>query len=141
MLNREKYAKEILEIICSGESVGKQNSHLCPCANIKCSDCEFHKYNTHCNKEFAEWANSEYKEREIDWNKVPVDTPLVILNSDRKVIYRHFAFVHHDLEDMICVYENGKTSFSDHYEDNIECYFKNNVTFKKGVDCSEWYKD
>ena len=25
--------------------------------------------------------------------------------------------------------------------DNIECYLQNNVTFKKGVDCSEWYKD
>ena len=141
MLNKEKYAKEILDIICSGHNIGKQNGHLCSCANVKCSDCEFNKYNTYCNEEFAKWVNSEYKEREIDWNKVPVDTPLVIVNSDRKVIYRHFAFVHHDLEDMICVYENGKTSFSDHCEDNIECYFKNNVTFKKGVDCSEWYKD
>ena len=140
MLNKEKYAKEILDIICSGNDLGKQNGHLCPCANIKCSDCDFNT-TLCCPEEIQKWANSEYKEPEIDWNKVPVDTPLVIVNSDRKVIYRHFAFVYHDLEDMVCVYENGKTSFSDHYENNIECYLQNNVTFKKGVDYSEWYKD
>ena len=137
MLNKEKYAKEILDIVCRGESVCKQNGRIRSCSEVLCCDCDFDE-NYGCTPAFIAWANSEYKEHEIDWSKVPIDTPLVIINSDRKVIYRHFAFVHHDIEDMVCVYENGKTSFSDH---NIECYFKNNVTFKKGVDCSEWYKD
>ena len=142
MLNKEKYAKEIINIACSGDSIGMRNGILCSCDTINnCKHCDFYNEKILCEEVIKEWANSEYKEHEIDWNKVPVDTPLVIVNSDRKVIYRHFAFVHHDLEDMICVYENGKTSFSDHYEDNIECYLQKNVTFKKGVDCSEWYKD
>lgn len=47
MLNKEKYAKEILDIVCSGNDLGKQNGHLCPCANIKCSDCEFNKRDTY----------------------------------------------------------------------------------------------
>lgn len=143
MLNKEKYAKEIIDIACHGNCIGMRNGILCACNSIDdCKSCDFYNDKSSiCETAITEWANSEYKEREIDWSKVPVDTPLVIINSDRKVIYRHFAFVHHDTEDMICVYENGKTSFSDHYEDNIECYFKNNVTFKEGVDWSEWYKD
>lgn len=31
-----------------------------------------------------EWANSEYKEIEIDWYKVPVDTPVLVWDNDNK---------------------------------------------------------
>ena len=140
MLNKEKYAKEILDIVCSGEDVGLQKGCVQPCIYTKCTNCDFNESDS-CTKAFIEWANSEYKEREIDWNKVPIDTPLVIVNSNRKIVYRHFAFVHHDHKDIICVYENGKTSFSDNNDNNVECYHKGAVTFKEGVDCSEWYKD
>lgn len=142
MLNKEKYAKEILDIACNGNSVSMRNGVLCSCDTINdCAYCDFYNKEISCGITIKEWANSEYKEPEIDWSKVPVDTPLVIATSDGKVIYRHFAFIHFDLEDVICVYENGRTSFSDNNEDNIECYLKDNVTIKKGVDCSEWYKD
>ena len=134
MLNKEKYAKEILDIICSGHNIGKQNGHLCSCANVKCSDCEFNKYNTYCSEEFAKWANSEYKEREIDWNKVPVDTPIYVWNNNYKEkIQRHFA---NFKDNIIRAFDNGKTSWT---ECNVS-YWKH-AEIKEGVDCSEWYKD
>ena len=136
MLNKEKYAKEILDIICSGHNIGKQNGHLRSCANVKCSDCEFNKYNTYCNEEFAKWANSEYKEREIDWNKVPVDTPIYVWDD---IIYkrkRHFAEYDADI-DKIFAFTDGQTSWTSE-QDMIPW---NNAEIKEGIDCSEWYKD
>ena len=134
MLNKEKYAKEILDIVCSGNDVGKRNGHLFPCANVKCPDCEFNKCDASCNEEFTKWANSEYKEPEIDWNKVPVDTPVYVWNSDSNTYKRHFAGY---ANDKIIVFTNGATSWSnDEYKTEW-----NHAQIKEGVDCSEWYKD
>ena len=134
MLNKEKYAKEMLDIICSGHNIGKQNGHLRSCANVKCSDCEFNKYNTYCNEEFAKWVNSEYKEREIDWSKVPVDTPIYVWNSDSNTYKRHFAGY---ANDKIIAFTDGATSWSN---DGYKAEW-NHAQIKEGVDCSEWYKD
>ena len=143
MLNKEKYAKEILDIVCSGNDVGKRNGHLYPCANIiNCSNCEFNKCDTYvCNEEFAKWANSEYKEREIDWNKVPVDTPVLVTDSCGNTIKRHFAKYDNKI---IYAYPDGTTSWS--FDNQVEYnklveWDEKNVQIKEGVDCSEWYKD
>ena len=133
MLNKEKYAKEIVDIVCSGNDVGKRNGHLHPCANIKCSDCEFNKS---CNEEFTKWANSEYKEPEIDWNKVPVDTPIYVWDdNDNRTYKRHFAG-YDKVNNMIIVFNDGTTSWS-----SITTTKWDNAEIKEGIDCSEWYKD
>ena len=133
MLNKEKYAKEILDIVCSGNDVGKRNGHLYPCANVKCSDCEFNKS---CNEEFTKWANSEYKEHKIDWNKVPIDTPVYVWDDyDNRTYKRHFAG--YDKENnMIFVFDDKGTSWS-----SVTTTKWGNAKIKEGVDCSEWYKD
>ena len=139
MLNKEKYAKEILDIVCSGNVVGKRNGHLCPCANIHCSDCEFNKCDTSiCNEEFTKWANSEYKEREIDWSKVPVDTPILITYSCY-TLKRHFAKYYNK---TIYSYPDGTTSWSFNQDSSqLISWDEKNVQIEKGIDCSEWYKD
>ena len=141
MLNKEKYAKEILDIVCSGNDVGKRNGHLCPCANIKCSDCEFNKYNIHCNEEFTKWVNSEYKEPEIDWNKVPVDTCILITDLYGYTLKRHFAKYDNK---KIYAYPDGTTSWSFDNQvgyNELVAWDEKSVQIKEGVDCSEWYKD
>ena len=131
MLNKEKYAKEILDIVCSGNDIGKRNGHLYPCAKIICSDCEF---KSSCNEDFAKWANSEYKEREIDWNKVPVDTPVYVWDRNNNTYKRHFAGY---ANDKIIAFTDGATSWSNNgYKTEW-----NHAQIKEGVDCSEWYKD
>ena len=136
MLNKEKYAKEILDIICSGHDIGKQNGHLCSCANVKCHDCEFNEYNTSCSEEFAKWANSEYKEPEIDWNKVPVDTPIYVWdNNDNRTYKRYFAG-YDKINNIIIAFNDGATSWS-----SITTTKWDNAEIKEGIDCSEWYKD
>ena len=136
MLNKEKYAKEILDIVCSGDGLGKQNGHLCPCTNIKCSDCDFNT-TLCCPEEIQKWANSEYKEPEIDWSKVPVDTPIYVWdNNDNRTYKRHFAG-YNKVNNMIIAFDNGGTSWSG----GATTTRWNHAQIKEGIDCSEWYKD
>lgn len=64
MKNKEKYAKEIVEIACNGSSVAvtKEDGRVVQCCgNIACSECLFESYN--CRNEIKEWAESEYIEK------------------------------------------------------------------------------
>ena len=135
MLNKEKYAKEIIDIACSGSSIGMRNGVLCACNSIgDCIYCDFYGNKTICGIAIKDWANSEYKEPEIDWNKVPVDTPVYVWNSDSNTYKRHFAGY---ANDKIIAFTDGATSWSnDEYKTEW-----NHAQIKEGVDCSEWYKD
>lgn len=84
MLNKEKFAKEIIEIVTNGNSndIAVVDGKPCVCGNTRCKDCDFNGIT--CDKELNEWANSEYKEIEIDWDRVPVDTPVLVWNYDKK---------------------------------------------------------
>lgn len=67
MLNKEKYAKEILDIACNGDSIGMRNGILYSCDTINnCKHCDFYNEKILCEEVIKEWANSEYKEHEID---------------------------------------------------------------------------
>lgn len=63
MKNKEKYAKEILEIACSGGSIAiiKKSGHIVPCNGAICSLCLFRGYD--CEEKTREWAESEYIEK------------------------------------------------------------------------------
>ena len=91
MKNKEKYAKEILEIACSGSSLAfdKTTNKVVPCNSLCCSNCLF---GHNCNEEIKEWCESEYIEPPVDWSKVPVDTPILVRDEDEeKFKKRHFA--------------------------------------------------
>ena len=140
MLNKEKYAKEILDIVCNGDSVGMRNGILCSCDTINnCKHCDFYNEGTLCEEVIKEWANSECKEREIDWNKVPVDTCILITDSYGYTLKRHFAKYDNK---KIYAYPDGRTSWSFNQDSNqLMVWDEKNVQIKEGVDCSEWYKD
>lgn len=65
MKNREKFAKEILDIACNGGviAVTKDNKVVC-CRDIHCEQCLFHKgddYGGYCDDtERIRWVESEY---------------------------------------------------------------------------------
>lgn len=64
MKNKEKYAKEIIEIATNGKHISfdKQSKRLVACSYIRCEDCLFHG-DSSCTLNFFKWANSEYKEK------------------------------------------------------------------------------
>lgn len=66
MTNREKYAKEILDIACVGSPIAmdKHENKLCRCCDIKCKEeCAFYDSKIDCSCIIAKWANSEYVEK------------------------------------------------------------------------------
>lgn len=98
MKNKEKYAKEILDIACNGDCIAfnKTTNKVVPCNRLSCSDCFFDEIG--CRKAVKKWCESEYVEPPVDWSKVPVDTPILVRDEDEeKFRKRHFA-----------KYENGK---------------------------------
>ena len=79
MLNREKFAKEILDIVCDGENVAVVDGKPRVCAGTPCGNCTL---DGGCRVKLKEWANSEYVEPPVDWSKVPVDTPILVRDSE-----------------------------------------------------------
>ena len=138
MLNKEKYAKEILDILCQdGVNHAVIDNIPVKCLDTECHRCQF--YDTYCVGAFVKWANSEYKEREIDWSKVPVDTPIYVWdNYEDKIYKRKRYFAEYDTNnDKIIAFTEGQTSWTS--DQNIMVW--DNAEIKEGIDCSEWYKD
>lgn len=65
MKNKEKYAKEIMEIACSGNNIAviKKSGRIATCVNTECNLCLFRDGS--CRKKLREWAESEYIEKPV----------------------------------------------------------------------------
>lgn len=80
MLNREKFAKEILDITCNGNKIAVVKGEPINCDGTMCNECAF-LANYYCIDGFKIWANSECVEPSVDWSKVPIDTPILVRDS------------------------------------------------------------
>lgn len=115
MTNREKYAEQILDIALDGGSVAvDKKGNICRCTNIGCNNCIFAKTKTDdnrsCEKRIKEWSEQEYVEPPVDWSKVPVDTKILVRDSENETWKkRHFAKFENG---KIFAWANGVTSFS-----------------------------
>lgn len=65
MKNKEKHAKEIMEVACSGDSIAvtKGIERIVKCGSITCSECLFAPPN--CVKEIREWVEQEHIEKPV----------------------------------------------------------------------------
>lgn len=109
MTNREKYAEQILDMAVNTISIAvDKEGKPCNCNAISCSDCMF--IGGGCKKRLKEWSEQEYVESPVDWSKVPVDTKILVRDSENETWKkRHFA----KFEDgKIFAWANGVTSFS-----------------------------
>ena len=68
MKNKEKYAKEIVEIACDGHdiAVNKNTGKPESCKFLNCNECLFSGHgNKSCNDVTRKWAESEYIEKPV----------------------------------------------------------------------------
>ena len=109
MKNKEKFAKEIAEIACSGEKLAVSNGVIRKCIGLPCYKCSFYREGIECDEMRKTWAESEYIEPkyETDWSKVPVDTPVINSNGDR-----YYFSKYNNIMDVIYVFMYGCTSWS-----------------------------
>lgn len=111
MTNREKFAKQILDIACNGDRLAVNKATLEPtaCRELACGDCLFNSYGC-CGDKTEKWANSEYVEPPVDWSKVAVDTPILIRDSSfSEWVKRYFAKYENGI---VYAWSNGATSWS-----------------------------
>ena len=114
MTNYEKYEETIDLILQQGRMIAfnKDTKEIMDCQELNCENCLFsYRYNDYhyCNMNRIKWLVSEYKE-EVDWTKVPIDTPVLV--SDDGVNWERRYFVRRTAEAMFGVYSNGATSWS-----------------------------
>lgn len=61
MLNKEKYAKEIISVVENGNKIALVGGKVAPCEKIDCNDCECGGLDN-CKEKIKKWMNSEYIE-------------------------------------------------------------------------------
>ena len=86
MKNYEKYADEIREY--KGKDFCKDIVQTHILKEISCSDIRCGR----CHTLQLLWMLEEYKEPEVDWSKVEIDTPILVRQTkDGEWLRRHFA--------------------------------------------------
>lgn len=67
MKNKEKYAKEILELACDGNEIAiiRQTGEIRSCYETSCRECLFNTGTSSCKDETRKWAESEYIEKPV----------------------------------------------------------------------------
>lgn len=112
MKNREKYAEEIKNY--------KGNEFCCDFVMpviLKKKECDIFSTCSQCYLVQQLWLDEEYKEPEVDWSKVPIDTLIRVKNWESSdFVNRYFS-----------KYKNGKVYA-----------WNNGITSKTGKSDSPW---
>lgn len=135
MLNIEKFEDELINmgVINPKIMIGfSKDGKLLNCRFAKCSDCKEilmaqlniskeEYYKESCRKNILKWLLSEYKEPEVDWSKVKVDTPILVReNEDEEWNKRYFAKFEYGI---VYYWGGGTTSWTADGEEDV-CYRK-----------------
>ena len=129
MLKCEYYAKEIAESMRSGGCTFIKK-HL-----YKGKGCTDDMRCEQCEKLLHKWLLEEY-EPEIDWSKVPVDTPVMVREDDEEWRKRRFAFYLKDTQRNYWCFRVGCNS-----QDNDNCVYSwKYCKLAEGVDPTPYLK-
>lgn len=116
MTNREKYGEQVLDLLSRDEGIALKDGKPAPCGSTPCMECDL--LETGCalrgtgfsSFEIAQWLNAEYKEPEVDWSKVEVDTKVMVRDTNAHEWVRRY-FSHFDNGTVYC-FQFGATSWS-----------------------------
>ena len=122
MLNIEKY-KEMLvvEDIISPDKLALVQGQPRICKyGIMCDECLFNNHSFSCSYDAINWLFSEYKEPEVDWSKVKVDTPILVRDYEKAAWERRYFARFEDGE--VSAWNGGLTSWTTDDEKNA-CFW------------------
>lgn len=113
MLNKEKFANEIIDVASMGGIIAFDavNNKISTCSRTNCDICGFRRRGKeNCVDNCLKWCNSEYEEPEIDWSKVPIDTPILVSNNEDDDWQRRYFAKYED--GIVYAFSDGTTSWS-----------------------------
>lgn len=101
---------KVKEIFQEYFAVDKNTNEVKSCAKTLCAKCLFYG-SGNCEKAKSEWVDQPAldPEKDIDWERVPIDTPVIVWNSDSNQNNRYFAGIDGE---YFSAYSNGSTSWS-----------------------------
>jgi hypothetical protein len=125
--NFEHYKDEIIKLWFCG--TGKEKCDFIRKNVLKIRNCYDSKIScVDCSEKNKKWIDQPYEETviEIDWSKVPVDTPVFVNNFDNSVEFRRHLKEYKDDGDckFIC-YDDGRSSFTTTDSVNAVSYWFN----------------
>ena len=121
MTNYEHYKEQMERITRLGRRVAMNatTGEIVCCGDTRCNECLFQgSEDANCSQKAFKWADEEYKEPEVDWTKVPIDTPVLVRHGNRW-LKRHFAGV--DDNGQPTAWNLGVTSWSEQNALRITC--------------------
>lgn len=121
MTNYEKYKDDIEKLGNKRVAFDKFKNKIVKCAGFACDDCAFYRYYDDCKLGAMKWAAEEYKDTEVDWSKVPVDTPVLVSNDGKEWSRRHFSRV---VNGIPHTWMYGSTSWTAHNNEITYHYIK-----------------
>lgn len=107
MTNREKFRDELDNMLSVFLAVA--NGKPVPCDDTDCRECDFKGNCMGREEAVLDWLNAEYQEPSVDWNKVPIDTPVLASCDGERWYRRYFAGVRDGKPET---YDVGATSWS-----------------------------
>lgn len=120
MTNREHY-KEVIEKIVyeKGDHIAvDSDGNVVPCRTFNCYDCKFYKYNN-CNGKRADGSTKNNIEPSVDWSKVPVDTKILVRDSENEEWQRRYFATYWN--GKVYAFYDGLTSWTaDEYKTDWE---------------------
>ena len=125
--NFEHYKDEIIKLLFYGtrkekcDFIRKNVLKVTQCSapNIPCEECD---------ERVREWFNQPYEEPviEIDWSRVPVDTPVYVSNNinppSKYNDCRYLKIFDKAYDVPFIVWSGGKTSFTSSHENDVAHY-------------------
>ena len=142
MTNWDKYKDELMKLeVCGLKfAIKAKTGEVSDCISLKCRECLF---DDDCQaKNRKAWLDEEYTEpkgSEIDWSKVPVDTPILVWNKDgERKMRRHFSRA---ANGMIYAWNDGKTAYTSEKDVMFNTRPWLHAEIAPGIDCTGWYKD
>lgn len=119
MLNIEKYKDKLVELCVidiDRLALIQGQPRICN-SSLLCNECLFNNNIDFCSGEALNWLFSEYKEPEVDWSKVKVDTSILVRNTEKEEWQkRHFARFKNG---KVYAWYDGLTSWSTAGEDDV----------------------
>lgn len=104
---------KVKEIFAKFFAIDKRTGEVKTCIESFCGNCLFYHANSNapCRAERMKWLDQPAfdPEKDIDWPKVPVDTPVLVWNSENCTYNRYFSGIK---DGRFSAYADGRTSWS-----------------------------
>lgn len=113
MLNIEKYKDKLVELgVIDLNKLALAHGQLQRCdRNTRCRECLFFNQSDYlCSDRALNWLFTEYKELEVDWSKVNVDTPILVGNTENNVTHKRYFAKYED--GKVYTWGGGTTSWT-----------------------------